>query len=706
VIPSLLEIALRALLVAAAVWVGLRAMGVREVLAQKAAWGLVLVAAILMPLLLPLAMRSRLVPAAMTLSLPQLPGRLKADASPAPESARPSAQRDSAGGTAPYAELVESRSVTAAPRDSSTVSDPVSSGLVSSGARSTIQTPPPLARSEDAPAAGSVVPSLKVLGWSFYLAVCAVLLLRIVYGLTSAASLWLDAEPIVVDHAVGMRLRVSRAVSSPVTIGSGVVLPADYDEWDAEKLRIVLAHERSHIRQGDFYLQLLAGVYSALFWFSPLGWWLKRTLSDLGEAISDRAGLEEAANRSTYAQILLEFAGLPRPTLIGVAMARTSSLSHRIERLLNESSFRQAFSVSRGRALAAVLMVPIALFAATALVRVQAAGQPSPVIATHQAAAPVTGVSNPDQAIDPVAPVAQAPAAPPPPANPAVPTAPAGPGVTAVPPGAAAAPEPPEPPDADDDNVTIGAGQTLTITNTNTNSGHSHSYSRSGVGPGFAFLFQSGDEDSYALVTGPAGSVRFSGDWADGRRQQIDQASRVAHGKFLWFSRDGKSYVIDDPGIIANIEAMYKPMDELGRKQEELGRQQEALGKQQEELGHKQEQASVPAPDVSKEIAELNAALAKLQAKTGSNLTQDDLGDIQSKIGDLQGKLGDIEGKIGEEQGRLGEAQGRLGEQQGKLGEEQGRLGEEQGRIAREADRKVRAIIVESLQNGKARPVE
>ena len=44
---------------------------------------------------------------------------------------------------------------------------------------------------------------------------------------------------------------------------------ADYDEWDQEKLRIVLAHERSRVRQGDFYIQALAGFYVALFWFSP-----------------------------------------------------------------------------------------------------------------------------------------------------------------------------------------------------------------------------------------------------------------------------------------------------------------------------------------------------------------------------------------------------------------------------------------------------
>jgi hypothetical protein len=134
----------------------------------------------------------------------------------------------------------------------------------------------------------------------------------------------------------------------------------------------VLAHERSHIRQGDFYLQLLAGLYAALFWISPLGWWLKRELAELAEAISDRAGIEEARSRTSYAQILLQFATAPRPVALGVAMARSGSLTRRIERLLNDHAFRQAFAGGR-RALFAVVLVPVAFFAATAMVRVQAA---------------------------------------------------------------------------------------------------------------------------------------------------------------------------------------------------------------------------------------------------------------------------------------------------------------------------------------------
>ncbi len=220
--------------------------------------------------------------------------------------------------------------------------------------------------------------SLTSLALSIYLGVAVVFLLRLAVGLAVTLRLWLTAAPIsaleISDIPSGFPLRASTRVSSPLTIGSAILLPADYDTWDKEKIRIVLAHELSHVRQGDFYLQFLAGLYSSLVWFSPLGWWLKKELADLAEAISDRAGIEQARSRTSYAQILLEFAAAPRPTALGVAMARSSSLARRIERLLNDHTFRQSFAGGR-RALFAVVLVPVTLFAATAMVRVQAATQ-------------------------------------------------------------------------------------------------------------------------------------------------------------------------------------------------------------------------------------------------------------------------------------------------------------------------------------------
>jgi BlaR1 peptidase M56 len=720
---ALVDGAVRAVLVAGVVWAGLRLLGARNVVAQKAAWGLVLAGALLMPIVVPWAAGVAWLPEQARLVVPAY-GWLQG-VGPRSESQRPAtdavAMRHAVPDTAVItvqgspvaAEPVPQVDRLRAPNPGSAHPDRFPAPTISNSAT-------PGTEGEVRPFSTGRRLFLPVsdMAWLLYGSVCVALLLRLFYGLGAAADLWQTAEPIEIEPAsvsAGMRLRCSHRISSPVTVGSGVVFPADYDEWDAEKLRIVLAHERSHVRQGDFYLQALAGLYTALFWFSPLGWWLKRKLSDLSEAISDRAGLQEAASHASYAQILLEFAALPRRTQIGVAMARSGRLSQRIERLLNENHFRQAFAGGRRRVLAALLLVPVALFAAAALIRVEAAQtmqrpavtQGAVIMETHPQAEPATDEQM-TLAVD-----AQAPAAPPAPASAPAPPAPNAP-APADAPEAAPAPEAPEaPPAAEADNaVTQDQEENATAAQCNSNS-HSNSRSESqhrvtrvSSRHGYSYSYDS-NGDSYALISGNnKNHVQFSGDWYDGRRADLDKARAVAHGDFLWFTRNGKSYVVDDPQTIARIQAMYRPMEDLGRQQEELGRKQEELGKQQEELGRQQEEASIPTPDISKEMADLNAAVARLQAKKNGTVTQEQLADLEGTIGELQGKLGGLQGEVGAKQGELGRKQGLLGEQQGKLGAQQGRLGEEQGRIAREADQKVKSIIDESLKDGKAKPVE
>ncbi len=59
----LIEAAIRSGLLALAVWIGLRIFGVRNVLAQKCAWGLVLAGALVMPMVLPMASHWTVLPA-------------------------------------------------------------------------------------------------------------------------------------------------------------------------------------------------------------------------------------------------------------------------------------------------------------------------------------------------------------------------------------------------------------------------------------------------------------------------------------------------------------------------------------------------------------------------------------------------------------------------------------------------------------------
>ena len=710
-ISVLIEFALRALVLALAVGTGLRLLQVRNVLAQKIAWGLVLAASLAMPTV----MRWQWLPVSAQIRLTTPAWLTRANSSPAASAATDVKkapafyEKDDVSSASPVSQFHATQDA-----------EPIGGGRYPAPAMSSGQLSAPIHAQAAEVQTASTQQSRQIKLAAFlafaYLGVCALLLLRLLFGIASAVDLWLAAEPLslglITNIAPGLRLRSSRAVFSPVTIGSGVVLPIDYCDWDAEKLRIVLAHERSHIRQGDFYLQILAALYAAIFWFSPLGWWLKRKLSDLGEAISDRAGLEEAASRASYAQVLLEFAAMPRPTLTGVAMARTTNLSHRIERLLNDTIFNQSFAASR-RAMVVGLVFPLVLIAATSLVRVEAAGQtappppPAPAIAPAPApapplpAAPLAGVSEPD-------------VAPAPPAPGEIPSVPAAPDVAPPAPPAALYPHAyGEIHDSADDKAygssysqssSSGQSSDNTFTSSQTDENGKHVLGASTRG-GYSYSYSS-NGDSWAVITGPDQHISFSGDWNSGTREAIEKARKQAHGKFLWFTHNGKSYLIDDPALVAQIETMYKPMEELGRQQEELGRQQEKLGQQQAQLGDEQRLARVPTPDMSREIAQVDDAMAKLKAEKDAKISQEELAELQGKLAELQGRLGEIQGRLGGAAGLVGEKQGHLGELQGKLGEQQGRLGEQQGRLAQEADRKVKSIIDQSLSSGKAKQIE
>jgi beta-lactamase regulating signal transducer with metallopeptidase domain len=733
--PLILEAALRALLASAAVWVGLRALRVSNVVVLKAAWASVLIASIALPLApgwlsAPAKAALKLPPIPLFSDSPQtLPG---ANFSPKAQSQATASSERSPALVDFYSERYSSPAISD-DRFGSASRRAETSGVEESSAPPVLATNAPAAQIQVAtPVSPGVAPlapranadtnpvSLRTAQFCLllYVGVASALLLRLLLGLASAIRLWMTAEPISLLKDPSWSVRWSERVASPVNIGSGIVLPAEHSEWDEEKLRVVLAHERSHIRQGDFYLQLLAGIYASIFWFSPLGWWLKRKLYELGEAISDRAGLEEAASRTSYAQLLLEFAALPRPTLTGVAMARTSHLSQRIERLLNESSFRQAFAGSGRRAILAVTLVPLALLTATSLVSVQAA---TPLITAQTNS--ITGQSTPEQITD--AAPAPSPAALQQPASPAAPAS-----------APEAMPAPPPPPAAPDQAVMPAPpapaaamhfedGSIIVVPDVHVNT-HVRVHPQiaamppmPAMGPEnfrfntrggeFAYFFGQ-DGDPYAVVgsdgkmTSPYGWFMHQGG-AD-KQADIDKARMQAHGEFLWFQHDGKSYFIDDPGIVAQMDTMNKPMEDLQATMRNLGKQMREFGEQQREKARSMRDAAVQTPDLTKELEALKAAQATLQAKQGGTITQKEVGDLQREIGRVMGELGALQGKLAMDQSGFGKAMGEFGEQQGKLGGEMGKLGAEIGRIASENHEKVKGIINDSLSNGKAKQVQ
>lgn len=177
-----------------------------------------------------------------------------------------------------------------------------------------------------------------------------------------------------------------------------------------------------------------------------------------------------------------------------------------------------------------------------------------------------------------------------------------------------------------------------------------------------AAVAKSTDSFSYVYFHGKDGSSSMNGNSDDYRRAERYRSGNAP----LLYVRDGSTaYVIRDPAILRQADAIMAPQQELGRRQGELGKQQGELGRRQGLLGAEQGRLGAQMADSTpRQMAEL-----------------------------------------GRRQGELGRQQGELGRQQGELGRRQGLLGSEQGRLAKLSQPKFRALVAEAIRRGVAKRV-
>jgi hypothetical protein len=604
-----------------------------------------------------------------------------------------------------------------------------------------------------------------------YLVVALVLLTRVVVGIEFSRRL-LRAARGIHDPRVTRRL-ASRAaaagltflpetaeselISVPVTLGalrSTILLPLEWREWDDAKLDAVIAHEMAHVARRDGLTQRLSLLHRALFWFSPLAWWLDRKLAALAEQASDEAALSGGADRNEYARTLLGFfealqATPGRVWWQGVAMAK-AGLSERQTARLVEERLERILSWKGSVAMGAknmskksiavgalVLAIPVVYLAASARPGGASLNPRGAEVAPSQTpASAATPASNakPSAAVAPgtqpgtdAAPpadpeIANAPEAAPqaePPMPPAVadgisggvsgslsaplapvaPMAPLATGITAYPPNSRMAPLAPWPPSAPRAYSSYSYGDSQSNSSSSSSSSSSSGSSSYGTSEGKSFYRYSYDTDNderWVIVSGKSDSLTMSGDMGDAHH--VEKLKKQIAGDFIWFERGDKSYVIRDQATIDRARKLWAPQDELGKKQEALGAQQEALGKQQEELGSKMEQVQVKVPDMTGELDKLRAELKALS----SSATMEDVGRVQSEIGDLQSRIAQLQSQAGEQQSKVGEQQSALGQKQSRLGQQQGELGRQQAALAREANRQMKLLLDEAVKKGVA----
>ncbi len=168
-----------------------------------------------------------------------------------------------------------------------------------------------------------------------------------------------------------VRALISDAAPMPATWGvmrPTVLLPADAENWDEERKRVVLLHELAHVRRNDCLTQVIAQLCCAVYWFHPGAWYIARRLRSERELACDEDVLDVGVNACDYAAHLLEIAARFRApqygTTVSVAMARPSHLEGRLRAILGERSPSRFSATPRARAATiaglAALSVPLA----------------------------------------------------------------------------------------------------------------------------------------------------------------------------------------------------------------------------------------------------------------------------------------------------------------------------------------------------------
>lgn len=443
------------------------------------------------------------------------------------------------------------------------------------------------------------------IGFAAYLAITALLLLRVLLGLGLAARLWRRAQSFATSET-DLPVRLSVDLRSPATVGGGILLPLEAIEWDEAALCATLAHEVQHIREGDFYLQLAATLHHCFFWISPHAWWLRPQLSRLSETICDRAAIASSGDGLSYAQLLVRFATAEQTPTGMLAMAQSAGLRERVERLIADPQLTGAFRQRRGQAIAAAALLATAAIAAAASVHIL---QPATIVL----AAPQAPVA--PLAAQQVLPApAEAPPLSPLPQPDAVPAPAPGAGIGVgegvgtgqsqdtivrvqpevhikakdLPPGIyTPGIEMPgietrivSAPTLDVAPPIVAVGPMAMIQPQVTVGTHLKIMTMPRV-----LAIQSGDNEVIELdgrnyaICGPDshGTVHDC---------SLNGYSLKDHkGGAVLFQREGKTYVIDDPALVKQAHDAYSRVEQLGKQQGALGAQQGKLGAQQGELG-------------------------------------------------------------------------------------------------------------------------
>jgi hypothetical protein len=169
---------------------------------------------------------------------------------------------------------------------------------------------------------------------------------------------WKNEWAVVLGRGRVPEVRASAETRVPVAIGAfrpGLLLPADSTHLSDDALRVVLAHEMSHVRRADPLLGWVPATAQLLFWFHPLVRFAAR------EEVCDADALRATAvSPHDYGALLVDY-GVGRMSEVPGAACCGSRGSRDLKRRLEMLSRKLAVPFGHRMGAVAVTLAVVAL---------------------------------------------------------------------------------------------------------------------------------------------------------------------------------------------------------------------------------------------------------------------------------------------------------------------------------------------------------
>ena len=226
---------------------------------------------------------------------------------------------------------------------------------------------------------------------------------------------------------------------------------------------------------------------------------------------------------------------------------------------------------------------------------------------------------------------------------------------------------------------------------------------------------------AYAIVHGDEQHMSISGDdrdWPD-----LKQLRRSVGGEFLWFREGGKSWIVQDAGVLAKARAAYAPLERLGKQMDAQGQEMNRDGKAMDALGKDMQQAAAGVqPDgvrmaaLQTRMNELGRQMGSLGRQLGQARGDAERSRLEAQMSSLNAQMSTLGAQMGEAADSAGQRAARqhmqevsqrmdeAGKPMDGIGRQMKTLGRQMKQESEAADKTVRALIRDAIARGLARP--